>query len=239
MKAMILAAGVGSRLGALGADKPKCLMPVGSKTILEHVVDHLKNCGVQRCVINLHHHGRQVEDFIRSRAGFGLEFEFSHEANLLGTGGGLKNIARLFSEEPYFIVHNADIYCEFDLKKLVAFHRRQKVLASLAVMKREDSSYLLFDDKMGLVGWQRRNMPPSFCGKPLAEATSLGFCGIQIVTPEIFPLMAGQEAPFSIIDTYMRAAGQGKKITGFMIGDNYWIDMGTPGNLELLRARLS
>jgi len=237
MKAMILAAGLGSRLGQLSAKTPKCLMPIAGKTILEHVVERLKACQVDSCVINLHHLGDQVEAFIKQRGCFGIEFTFSYEKQLLGTGGGLQRVEQFFADED-FIVYNADIYCELELRRLLSFHASQGCLASLVVMERQESSYLLLDQNFELVGWEKKEYKREIKRPACHSGQAFAFCGMQVVSPRIFPYLRQEKAPFSIIEGYMRAVQAGEMIKGFLMRDEYWADIGTMAGLEAVRQRL-
>jgi MurNAc alpha-1-phosphate uridylyltransferase len=229
MKAMIFAAGVGSRLKELTRDTPKCLMQVGSKTMLEHVVDRLKAAGVSGVAINVHHHAEKVIQFVRERNNFDLDVLISHETTLLDTGGGLKKVAPFFSGEDAFLIHNADIFSTVDLGELVTRHQAHKAVATLAVMARESRRGLYFDPNYHLVGWTGEENPP-------ASTTLLNFSGISVASHEIFSHM-GDEAVFSIIKTFLAAARTTQRVWGELIQGAEWTDIGTPEQLEALRKR--
>lgn len=233
---MVLAAGMGSRLGDVGKKIPKCLLEVGGKTMLEHVIDRLKAAGVHALCINTHHLASQVENFIKNKNNFGIEIRISYEPKLLGTGGGLKKVLDFFGGRDPFFMHNADVYCELDLTRLFQVHKESQALATLAVMQRESARALLFESEGTLAGWDNgaagsRIIPGS------TPKHRYGFSGIQIVSAEIFDFMSTQPEVFSIIETYMLAAQAKKRITSFSIDDSYWIDVGTTARLEELRAR--
>src|SRR6056297_57245 len=146
MKAMIFAAGIGSRLQPLTWEKPKALVEVGGKTMLEHTILHLKHYGIRSIVINVHHLAGQIRQFVEQNEGFGLDIALSDETEqLLDTGGGLKKASWFFKDEEPFIVHNVDVLSNLDLNQLYQYHLRQHALATLAVRQRESSRYLLFD----------------------------------------------------------------------------------------------
>jgi len=231
MKAMIFAAGIGSRLKQLTRATPKCLMEVGGKTMLEHVVDRLKGVGVTAVAINTHHHAEQVAEFVASNRYFGLEVLISHEPTLLDTGGGLRKVAPFFAGEEAFIIHNADIFSAIDLSCLVERHRTTNAIGTLAVMDRPSKRGLYFDAKQQLVGWTQESTPAP------KGASLLSFCGISVASHEIFSHMA-DEGAFSIISSYLSAA----RATGRVYGENVtgaeWTDIGTPEQLEALRERV-
>ena len=231
MKAMIFAAGVGSRLKELTHMTPKCLMEVGGKTMLERVVDQLKEAGVTSVAINTHHHADQVADFVASRNDFGLEILLSHEPTLLDTGGGLRKVASFFSGEKAFLVHNADIFSDIDLNHLIDEHRRRDAIGTLAVMERPSKRGLYVDTEDHIIGWtQEETAAPE--GSRL-----LSFCGISVASHELFSHMP-HEGAFSIISPYLSAA----RATGRVFSENVtgaaWTDIGTPEQLADLRARV-
>lgn len=230
MKAMIFAAGVGSRLKELTRATPKCLMEVGGRTVLERVVDRLKDVGVTALAVNTHHHADQVVDFIKSRGYFGLEILISHEPVLLDTGGGLKKVAPFFAGEKAFLVHNADIYSDIDLARLVKLHQSKSAMGTLAVMKRPSKRGLFIDSHQHLVGWTQEERPAP------NEAMLYSFCGISVASDEIFSHMP-ESGAFSIISSYLAAARATSQVYGELVTGADWIDIGTPEQLEGLRGR--
>lgn len=232
MKAMIFAAGIGSRLRELTRDTPKCLMSVGGQTMLEHVIDRVKAVGVTAVTINVHHHAEQVVEFVKSRNYFDIEVALSYEPALLDTGGGLKNVAPFFAGEDAFLIHNADIYSDVDLAKLVEKHRSQRAIGTLAVMARPSKRGLYFDAHNHLVGWtEEATQPPS-------GSSLYGFCGISVASHEIFSYM-GTESVFSLIKPYLSAARATTRVWGEIVTGAEWTDIGTPEQLTALRKRLS
>ncbi|MHB2017469.1 MAG: nucleotidyltransferase family protein [Candidatus Xenobia bacterium] len=233
---MVLAAGLGSRLGDITQVRPKCLVEVDGCTILEHVVEHLKLAGVTELVINLYYLGDQIEAFVRDHHGFGLQVHFSWEDTLLGTGGGLLHAAPCFEGEELFLVHNSDVFSDLDLRQLVAFHKQHHAVASLAVMDRSTQRYLLFDNHH-LAGWRNLGTGESRSLRE-GELTPLAFSGIQCLSPAIFRHMR-DEGAFSLTRPYLRAAEAGENVLGFRMDGAYWVDMGTPERLEALRQKLA
>ena len=237
MKAMIFAAGIGSRLGDITRTTPKCLVDVGGRPMLEHVIGQLKRAGVTSVVINLHHLGEQIEAFIRSKDSFGIAVDFSREPTLLGTGGGLKHAARFFRGAGDFFVHNSDIFSDLDLRALLSQHQKARAVATLAVMHRDTSRYLIFDREGSLVGWENPGGKGEVIEEKRAEARQ-AFSGIQVVSESIFEFMEEDTGDFSIITTYMKAARRGKPIMSFDMSATYWMDMGSPQKLEELRRHV-
>ena len=232
MKAMVFAAGVGSRLREVTKDTPKCLVDIGGQTILEHVVTRLKATGVSAIAINVHHHSDKVIAFVKSKAYFGLEVAFSHEPTLLDTGGGLKRLAPFFSGEELFLIHNADIYSDIDLHSMVEAHRSRDAIATLAIMNRESKRGLYFDSRDRLIGWSEDST------SRVSQGKLFGFCGVSVASPLIFNFM-DDTATFSIIRPFLAAAQATERVYGHVYPGSDWVDIGTPENLQRLRDRLA
>ena len=230
MKAMIFAAGIGSRLGSITQTTPKCLVQINGASMLEIVAERLKTAGVTEIMINIHHFADTVIEFVKSRTNFGVSVSFSREDYLLETGGGLKKVATFFQNDKSFLVHNSDIYCEYPLKELVGIHSKSKNVATLAVMKRETTRGLFFSKSMNLTGWTEEKDPPI----EVASSNLFAFSGIQVVSSRIFEFMPKDEK-FSIISSYLNAARAGNSIAGVDISGTYWKDIGKPNELESLR----
>lgn len=233
MKAMILAAGLGTRLRPLTNDKPKALVEVAGRTMLERVSERLRAAGVTEVVVNTHHFADQVEEYLRAHDGFGMKVEFSREEELLDTGGGLKRVADFFlrdgSDEP-FLLHNVDVLSTINLPKLVASHNESGSLATLAVQRREASRYLIFDREGRLCGRRKGDAEPEWCRE--AENTrELAFCGVHVISPRFFSEFT-EDGVFSIIRAYLRLATEGKQITGYRIDGCYWRDLGKPHSID-------
>lgn len=239
MKAMVLAAGFGTRLGEAGRTTPKCLMRAGGKALLEYVIDSLRRAGVSEVVINLHHLGDQIERFVADRSSFGMRVHFSREPVILGTGGGIKHARKLLDGDDCFLVHNADVYCELDLAALAAAHRASGALATLAVMERPGTRQLLFDDRGMLCGWEsRENNEPSLIGSP-AAVRRRAFSGIHVLSRQIFDFMESENGEFSIIRSYIAAARVQRPVREFDMSAAYWLDAGTPERLAELDAHVN
>lgn len=238
IRAMILAAGLGSRLGAITSDTPKCLVKAGTKVMLEHVIDNLKRAGVTSVVINLHYLSDKVTNFVAERENFGLEVIFSYETELLGTGGAILNARRFLEQETSFFVHNADVYSDIDLKSLLAQHEETNALATLAVRDRTTTRPLLFSNSGTLIGWESSENRSGECLSTQEGVVRRAFCGIQVVSPKIFDYMQREEKTFSIIRAYMNASRQGEKIQACSVDSSYWLDVGRPEHLSELQTRL-
>jgi len=239
MKAMILAAGLGTRLRPLTNDRPKALVEVGGRTLLEITLARLREFGVREVIVNVHHFADMVVDYLKAKQNFGMRIEVSREETLLDTGGGLKKAAWFFlgdSDAP-FILHNVDVISTIDLERMVQFHLEHKALATLAVQERESSRYLMFDEHGRLCGrqagadaprrgWTGESPVPTQVSSPQA----LAFSGIHVISPRLLAMMT-EEGAFSIITSYLRLAAQGEKIIAFRADKYYWRDLGRPENV--------
>lgn len=236
MKAMILAAGLGTRLGEITKSIPKCLVEVNGVTLLEHVVTQLKAVGVRTIVINTHHFAEQVAAFVQSKDRFGIEVHLSPEEELLETGGGILNARNYFSDQKDFIVHNADVYHGLDLSALISAHHQKSPLATLLVMKRETKRYLIFDQEQHLIGRMGVGSEPTIVQDALVQEL-YAFSGIQIINPRLFHYLEGLSQKFSIVEGYLKAVTEGGTVRGFL-AQGEWSDVGTPERLNALqRAR--
>ena len=228
MKAMILAAGLGTRLRPLTDDRPKALVTVAGRTLLEIALARLRAFGVREVIVNAHHYAEMIAEYLKANGNFGMRIELSREEELLDTGGGLKKAAHFFSGslEP-FILHNVDVISTIDLGRMMRFHTEENAIATLAVQERESSRQLLFDEQGLLYGRRAgRNAEAEFV-RPAREAQALAFCGIHVLSPQIFAKI-NEEGAFSIIDAYLRLAAQGEKIVAYRADDCYWRDLGRP-----------
>jgi len=230
MRAMVLAAGLGTRLRPLTDDRPKALAEVGGRTMLQLTLERLKRFGVREAIVNTHHHAEMIEAYLRANENFGMRIEVSREDALLDTGGGLKKAAWFFLDgrldEP-FLVHNVDVVSTIDLGAMVQAHAKSGALATLAVMERETSRYLLFDGEGRLVGRRRgKDCEAEWVGAS-GDGTALAFCGIHVISPRIFAEMK-QEGVFSIIDAYLDLARRGERVMAFRADGAQWRDLGRP-----------
>jgi NDP-sugar pyrophosphorylase family protein len=242
MKAMILAAGLGTRLRPLTNNRPKALVEVGGRTLLEITLLRLQTFGADEVIVNVHHFADMVIDYLQSNHNFGMRIEISREEDLLDTGGGLKKAGWFFLEdsagldEP-FILHNVDVFSAIDLHRVVQFHRDHKALATLAVQKRKTSRYLLFDDRLQLCGRRSGQDGAPELVRECKQVQALAFSGVHAISPRIFERMT-EDGPFSIISTYLRLSGQGETIAGFPADEYDWMDLGRPANIVKAESEL-
>ena len=237
MKAMIFAAGLGSRLKPLTDTMPKALVPVAGCPMLEHVILKLKASGFTEIVINIHHFGEQIIDFLKTNNDFGLTIHISDERDrLLDTGGGIRK-ARLFFEnsgEP-FLVHNVDIRSDMNLKELYDFHMQSGSVATLLASRRTTSRYLLFDTERKLRGWINKDtgqVKPEGFHYDESLYREYAFSGIHVFSPAVFRLMEAPrwEGKFSIMDFYLATCGQ-TDYSGYLAEKLELIDIGKPETL--------
>lgn len=251
MKAMIFAAGLGTRLRPLTDTRPKALVEINGRALLEITLTRLRAFGVNEVIINVHHFAQMVVDYLKSHNDFGMRIELSREDDLLlDTGGGLKKAAWFFLEnlrqpgnEP-FLLHNVDVVSNIDLHRMLQFHNEHNALATLAVQSRESSRLLLFNDQLQLFGRARSTGTPVYteprrAASPSSSSNSpqvtghqpLAFSGIHIISPRLLPMLT-ETGVFSIIDAYLRLAAQGEKILAFRADEYYWRDLGRPADLS-------
>ena len=236
MKAMILAAGLGTRLRPLTDDRPKALVEIGGRTLLEITLARLRTFGIREAIVNVHHFADMVVDYVKANQNFGMRIEISREDVLLDTGGGLKRAAWFFLEdvrqgdEP-FLLHNVDVLSNIDLARMAQFHAARRALATLAVQNRESSRYLLFDKQFELCGRRLEREDRTELVRPAQPLQSLAFSGIHIISPRMLTLMT-EDGAFSIIDSYLRLAANNEKIAAFPADKSYWRDLGTITSLQ-------
>ncbi len=231
MKALIFAAGLGTRLRPLTESKPKALVLVNNKPMLEWVILRLIQFDIKEIIINVHHFADQIIDFVNSKNRFGIKIEISHEKELLDTGGGLKKAAWFFEGEKELLIHNADILSDIDLKKMYIQHLEQKADATLAIRKRKTNRYLLFNSSHQLRGWRSiKEKQTLWAAEPEINVTERSFCGIHIFSTKLLQKLNSQDA-FPIIPEYLRLAGQ-NKIMGFDTSAFNWLDLGKKENID-------
>lgn len=237
--AMVLAAGYGRRLRPLTDATPKALVDVGGVPQLERCLAVLESAGADRIVVNTHHHADQVEKWIRERQPSGAELRISREEpRPLETGGGMLAARQHFRGDLPILVHNVDIITSIDIAGLVEEHGSTGRLATLAVQQRATSRYLLFDD-VGLLGrLDVRGGTREECRPQEGMPDRLAFTGVHVASPAVFDRMI-EDGPFSIIDCYLRLAGDGERIHGTNVGDAEWFEIGTPERLAAARARFT
>ena len=195
MKAMIFAAGLGTRLKPLTDNKPKALVEVGGKTMLELVILKLKEAGFNEIVINIHHFGQQIIDYLKANNNFGLTIHISDERDyLLDTGGGIKKATPFLMGKEPFLVHNVDIFSNVDLRQLYENHLKSGATATLLVSQRKTARYLLFNKENKLCGWHNNDYP-YFDPKQYQE---YAFGGIHVISPKLLDIMDEWTGKFTL-----------------------------------------
>lgn len=229
---MLLAAGLGTRLRPITSHTPKALVEIDGVPILEIIARRLIAAGADRLIINTHHLGEQIEEFVADRNGFGVEVAFSREPDKpLETGGGVLNAAPLIRRDQPFFLHNTDVLSDLPLEEIHQEHASSSALATLAVMERATSRYLLFDD-VGLLGrTDEREDLEIRVRAPVGDVQKLAFAGVHVISP-VFLDDIIEDGAFSILNPYLRLAAQGAAIRPFRIDGFRWMDVGKPEQLE-------
>jgi NDP-sugar pyrophosphorylase family protein len=232
MKAMILAAGLGTRLQPLTLTKPKALVEVNGAPMLELVIRKLIREGFDDIIINVHHFADQIVGFLKAHQNFNISITISDESDLLlDTGGGILKARRFFNDGKPFLVHNVDILSEINLKALYNFHTKYHPLATLAVKDRRTSRSLLINKDHELCGWKNNQSGETIIvKKPEEELIPIAFSAIHVISPEIFPLIS-EQGVFSIRDVYLRLARVHPILT-WRHDQDLWFDVGNIANLK-------
>jgi NDP-sugar pyrophosphorylase family protein len=222
MKAMVLAAGLGTRLRPLTDTRPKALVEIGGRTLLEITLERLRTFGIHDVMINVHHFSDMMIEYLKTKNDFGMHIQISREDVLLDTGGGLKKASWFFRDdvEP-FVLHNVDVITTIDLRHMIQYHSENQALATLAVHDRRTSRPLAFDETLQLKG----------------RGPGFAFSGVHVISPRLLSLLT-EDGTFSIIDSYVRLAAQGEKIVGFRADEYDWRDVGRLEDLEDCRRGL-
>jgi len=240
MKAMILAAGLGTRLRPLTDHLPKPLLPIDGRPLIEYTLLLLRKYGLIDVVINLHYQGEKIREALGNGSRLGMKIRYSEEPQILGTGGGIKNVQSFFSEEPFLVI-NSDILVDVDLNRVIETHRRAGAAATLVL--REDPDV----EKWGAVGVDSQHRIRQLLGKPEWAGEALSkkmFTGIHVMGPRVLShIPAGRFS--NIVDAYIEMARTGERLIGHGCSD-YWMDIGTPDryraaqeDLKARRVRLS
>lgn len=264
MKAMIFAAGLGTRMKPYTDTMPKALVPVCGKPLLRHVIEKLKRAGISEVVINVHHFASMIEEYVAAESGFGINISISDERDLLReTGGGIRHAGkylcpefsrqgnpqaelgaecRIDTSNGSFLVHNADIISDLDIEWFES-SARPGALATLLVSERKTSRYLLFDDDMRLAGWT--NVTTGEVRSPFpdlnpASCRKLAFSGIHIISNTVFPVFEneGFGERFPIMDFYLKVADR-YPIYGVCADNLHLADVGKPDSIPLAESILS
>ncbi|MBE0647269.1 MAG: nucleotidyltransferase family protein [Bacteroidales bacterium] len=225
MKALILAAGLGTRLRPVTNSIPKALVVAEGKPLLQHALEHIKRYGIRDVIINVHHFAAQIRDFLKANDDFGLSVTISDESDeLLETGGGLKKASWFFSDGKPFLVRNVDILSDLDIWQMAEIHKLENPLATLAVRNRLTSRYFLFNKQNRLCGWENHKTGEKRMSREGEDTTPFAFSGIQILQPEIFSWIT-ETGRFSLTDLYLRLATD-HLIKGYIDNGLVWRDIG-------------
>lgn len=229
-KAMILAAGLGTRLKPFTDKHPKALAVINGKSLLQRNIEYLQQYNIYDILINTHHFASQMEEAIITNKGWGSNVTISYEAQVLETGGGLKYAAPFFKDCNYFVLMNADVLTNMPLDKMIAQHVQQQPLATVATSKRNSSRYLLFNHDNQLCGWQNIHTGEIKMTRPAENYTQQAFSGIHIISKHFLDCLDVFKGKFSIIDVYLKFAGS-HVIQAFKHDGFSFIDVGKPESI--------
>ena len=229
MKAMILAAGLGTRLRPLTDDRPKALVEVAGRPMLEWVICRLAGHGFTDIIINAHHFAEQIEDFVARYEEPGVSLTVSVEEEILDTGGGVRKAAWFFDREEPFLVHNVDVLTDLDLSGFMQVHQTSDAVVTVAVKERKSSRHLLFDKSGRLWGWKSdvtgaTLLPPRPSRDPLFPVP---FMGVYAMSPAVLGWMEEETGPFSIIEVFMEIVAGDSVIQAYRADDARWADLGS------------
>lgn len=231
MKAILFAAGLGTRLRPFTNDRPKALVKIAGKSLLGINLERLRAFGVQEVVVNVHHFADLVEAHLQQHDNYGLKIHISDERELLlDTGGGLWQAREWLSDAP-FLVHNVDILSDLDIAALYQYHLDHRPLTTLAVRQRETSRYLEFDVENKLVGWRNVRTGERRISRITKPVHPWAYSGISVIDPALFDFFPTDRPVFSIIDVWLKAAQKGT-ILAFPHDESRWLDVGKPPALE-------
>ena len=244
MKAMVLAAGLGTRLRPLTDDRPKALVEVAGRPMVDWVISRLASHGFTDIIINAHHFAEQIEAYAAGHDHAGVSLTVSVEEEILDTGGGVRKAAWFFDEDEPFLVHNVDVMTDLDLAGLMAAHRASdaqsatgaqsasSALVTVAVKERKSSRHLLFDEEDNLCGWRSDATGETRMVRPnQGEVASVPFMGVCVMSPAVFKQM-NESGPFSIIDFFLGLARYGEGVHAFRADAARWADLGSPDRIE-------
>ncbi len=230
MKAMILAAGLGTRLKPFTNNHPKALALVNGKTLLQRNIEYLTSFGIKDIIVNVHHFADQIKTILEKNNGFGSNISISDETNeILETGGGLKKADWFFNDEESFVLMNVDVLTDLDISRMLNQHVKLNALATLAVTNRITSRYFLFDEPGNLCGWKNEKTNEQKISRESNKLIQKAFSGIQIVSSKIFPLI-NMKGKFSLVDLYLQLA-KTQHITAFDHSNSKFIDVGKPESI--------
>ncbi len=233
MKALLFAAGLGTRLQEQTQHRPKALVDLAGKPLLQHVIEHLKKFGISNITVNVLHFADQIIEFIKTNNSFGITIHISDErGELLDTGGGLKKASDFLKGNEPILIYNVDVISNLDLNVLLNYHLESNALATLVVRQRETSRYLMFDQNLQLAGWKNYSTGETRISreKSFDKSNPFAFSGIHLIQPEMLDLIT-ETGKFPIMDLYLRLA-QTHSIKAFVDHSDLWMDLGKPEQLK-------
>ena len=238
MKAIIFAAGLGTRLKPLTNDRPKALVGLCGQPLLWHSVNYLKKNGISEVIVNVHHFSEQLIEYV-GKTDFGVPVYISDESSeLLDTGGGMLKARDFLEGNEPFVACNTDIIASLDLKSVIDYHKTNNPLVTLVVRDRPTARKFLFDDAMTLTGWKNFETGQEIISRENnTNPVALAFSGIHIISPKIFVLIK-ETGKFSVVDLYLRLSKE-NRIIGYPDRSNFWLDLGKPGQTEMAEKYLS
>ena len=232
MKAMILAAGLGTRLKPFTEQHPKALAVINGKSLLQRNIEYLTSFGVTDIIVNVHHFPDQITNAIKNNNGFGSNVSISDERDeVLETGGGLMKARKFLEGSEPFVLMNVDILTDMDISKMAEQHVASKALATLAVTNRKTNRYFLFDELETLCGWRNNKTGEQKISREAAKYIQKAFTGIHIISPAIFSLIK-MKRKFSMVDVYLDLC-KTHTISGFDHSVSKFIDVGKPENIAI------
>lgn len=226
-KAIILAAGLGTRLRPITSDKPKALVKIDGIPLLEYAILHCKYYGINDIIINVHHFAAQITDHLKQNNNYGINIEISDETDeLLETGGAIKKAEHFFVGCSEILAYNVDVLTDLNLSELIDFHNSISPFATLAVRNRKTSRYILIDQSKRMIGWKNMATNETLIKVvPHSRIKPLGFSGIQVLSPEIFSSFKNYPSRFSIMDAYIDICKE-KNILSYKHDQTFWMDIG-------------
>jgi NDP-sugar pyrophosphorylase family protein len=231
MKAMILSAGLGTRLKPWTDSHPKALAVINGKSLLQRNIEYLQQHGIMEVIVNVHHFDDQIIEAVKANKGWGSTVTISDETDVvLETGGGLKKASWYFEREKDLVLMNVDILTDLNLAALIQQHKNAESIATLAVSERETSRYFLFNDKNELCGWRNVKTGEEKIVKLSLDLKQKAFSGIHVINTQLLSLMK-QEGKFSMVDVYLDLA-KDHFIQAFDHSDSKFIDVGKPESID-------
>jgi MurNAc alpha-1-phosphate uridylyltransferase len=230
MRAMILAAGLGTRLKPWTDHHPKALAEVRGKSLLQWNIEYLQQFGIKEVIVNVHHFADQIMKAIKKSNGWGSDITISDETDeVLETGGGLKKASWYLEGEEVFVLMNVDILTDLNLQAMIQQHQDTNAIATLAVTERVTSRYFLFNDKNELRGWRNVNTGIEKIVRQSLDLHQKAFSGIHVISGSIFQYLA-REGKFSMVDVYLDLA-KDHFIQAFDHSESRFIDVGKPESI--------